>query len=301
MTLTYGIVAAVGNSFCYATTMPSGVKWFPPEKKGLVTGIIVGCVGLAAAYVSPIANWLVAGHGIAGTFLVLGVAILIIDSSLAQCLRVPSTPDAAGPDGAGAAADTIPKEYEWQEMIRTPQFYKLWLIYVCTASAGLMVIGHIASIAKTQAGWENGFYLVMVLAFFNTAGRLGAGYFSDRYGRIVIMAAVILLQAVNMLLFNAYATPPTLALGTAVAGLCYGASFALFPLATGDFYGLRNLGVNYGLMFTAWGVAGVFGPLMGGWAADATGSYQSAYLVFAALLLIALVLALTLRRQASPA
>jgi len=79
-------------------------------------------------------------------------------------------------------------------MIKTKLFYKLWLMYFITASAGLMIIGHIATIAQTQAHWENGFYLVILFAVFNTSGRMISGFYSDKFGRLKILMAVFIFQ-----------------------------------------------------------------------------------------------------------
>ena len=159
----------------------------------------------------------------------------------------------------------------------------------------MMMISHMATIAKTQANWDQGFYLVALLALFNTLGRIAAGFWSDRFGYTRTMLVVFSLQAVNMLVFPLYVTPVSLAFGTAITGLSYGALFSLFPAATADFYGIRYLGINYGLVFTAWGLAGVIGPLLAGWAVDTTGSYQLSYLVCAALLAVACGLTLITR------
>jgi MFS family permease len=110
--------------------------------------------------------------------------------------------------------------------------------------------------------------------------------------------AVFMFQAVNLLFFASYTTPASLALGTVVTGLSYGAAFALFPLATADHYGTKNLGGNYGLVFTAWGCAGLMGPVLAGQAVDMTGSYIIAYIISAATLFGALILAFSITRKA---
>ena len=302
MLLTY-CIAAIGNGLCYATTIPASVKWFPSARKGLVTGIVVSGIGVASAYFSPIANWLIHHYGISQTFLTIGVAASFVLLILAQFLRNP--PANYNPqlqsDKLAVSLNRkvlVSKDIDWLEMIKTVLFYKLWLMYFFAASTGLMIIAHIATIAKTQAGWENGFYLVIIFAIFNTGGRLATGFLSDRYGRRNIMMLVFLLQAVNMLLFITYSTPELLALGTVFTGFCYGAFFALFPLATADFFGMKNFGANYGLVFLAWGFAGLLGPVLAGWAVDATQTYLAAYMVSAALLIAAFFLALTIKPQA---
>lgn len=283
--LTYGVLSGAGIGLCYAATTPPSVKWFPPAKKGLITGIVVSGVGMAAVYTAPLTSWLLTQYGLSTTLLVIGVGSMVLIICFAQFLTNPPVTSASSPLKASAVSSL--NESDWRQTIRTATFYKLWFMYAFAASAGMMMISHLATIAKTQAQWENGFYLVALLALFNTAGRLTAGYLSDRFGYTRTMLIVFCLQTVNMLFFSSYVTPLSLALGTALTGLSYGALFALFPSATADFYGIKNLGVNYGLVFTAWGLAGIIGPLLAGWVVDTTGSYHISYLVCAGLLIVA--------------
>jgi OFA family oxalate/formate antiporter-like MFS transporter len=158
-----------------------------------------------------------------------------------------------------------------------------------------MLISNVPIIAKEQAAWEAGFVPVMMLAAFNTLGRFLSGPLSDRIGRSHAMMAAFLLQALNMFLFAQYHSPLAISLGAALTGLCYGAIFTLMPAATADFYGLRHLGVNYGFVFTGFGVAGVLGSLLGGRIRDLFGSYSIAYNICAIMLLVATTLAFTIR------
>jgi OFA family oxalate/formate antiporter-like MFS transporter len=113
------------------------------------------------------------------------------------------------------------------------------------------------------------------------------------------MVLAFLLQACNMFAFSHYTSSALLVFGSAFTGLCYGTIFTLMPAATADFYGVRNLGVNYGFVFTGFGVAGVFGPLLGGKIRDVTGSYSTSYTISAVMLLVGTGLALTTRAPAA--
>jgi len=208
-------------------------------------------------------------------------------------LILKNPPEAYVPSGSvdtGKKSDPSRKDYSWREILGNSRFYLLWVIYLLSATAGLMLIGHIASIAYTQAAWNAGFVLVVVLSAFNASGRIAVGVLSDRVGRKTAFLLVFLIQAVNMFLFTFYNSIPLLILGAAVAGLAYGSLFSLFPAITADYFGLKNLGVNYGLVFTGWGIAGVIGPILGGMVADKTGSYTLSYIVAGILLIIAVVL-----------
>ena len=106
------------------------------------------------------------------------------------------------------------------------------------------------------------------------------------------MTVAFLLQAANMLAFSSYTSPELVVFGSAFTGLCYGTIFTLMPAATADFYGLRNLGGNYGLVFTAFGVAGVVGPLLGAGINDHFKSYLHAYQISAGMLVLGALLAM---------
>ncbi|HWH69138.1 MAG TPA: OFA family MFS transporter [Candidatus Sulfotelmatobacter sp.] len=299
MLLTFGLIGGVGIGLGYSATTPPAIKWFPPARKGLITGIVVSGVGLAAVYISPLTQHLLKTTSISRTFFLLGIGAIILVSLLSQILANP-------PAGYAPAATATPsatpsktpissrRDLDWPEMLRTRQFYQLWLMFVLAASAGLMIIAHVAMIAKEQAHWEWGFVPVATLAIFNTIGRVVAGFLSDRIGRSRTMILAFLLQAINMFVFVRYNTPALLVFGSAFTGLCYGTIFTLMPAATADFYGIRNLGVNYGLLFTGFGVAGVVGPILGGKVRDSFGSYSYSFTISAILLLLGTVLAFTL-------
>lgn len=299
MLLTFGVVGGIGIGFGYSATTPPAIKWFHPGKKGLITGIVVSGVGLAAVYISPLTQYLLKVSSIPQTFFVLGLGTIVSVTLLAQLLANPPEgyrpPSPAATPGAAPAPTGGGRNVDWQEMLRSPQFYRLWGMFVLTASAGLMIIAHIAIIAKEQAHWEWGFVPVVLLAVFNTAGRVSSGYLSDRIGRTRTMVLAFTLQAVNLFAFASYTSPTLLVVGSALTGLCYGTIFTLMPAATADFYGVRNLGVNYGLVFTGFGVAGVVGPILGGRIRDLTGSYSVSYAVAGVMLLLGAVLALTTR------
>jgi OFA family oxalate/formate antiporter-like MFS transporter len=163
---------------------------------------------------------------------------------------------------------------------------------VLSASAGLMIITQLAVIAKDQAKWSWGIAPIATLAIFNSLGRLLSGVLSDRIGRTRTMTLALLLQAANMLAFSHYDSPSWVIFGSAFTGLCYGTIFTLMPAATADFYGIRHLGVNYGLVFTAFGVAGIAGPLLGAQIRDHFGSYLHAFQISAGMLVLGALLAM---------
>jgi MFS family permease len=291
----FGLFAGMGFGLGYAAATPAAVKWFPPEKKGLITGLVVAGFGLAPVYIAPLSKNLLASLGIGNSFRVLGIAFFVITVLLSQFITNPSAPAASAKKPApGTAARPAVADATWREMVRTPAFYMLYLQYAFAATAGLMIIGHLAKIVAVQS--ENaikaGFVFVALLAVFNAAGRVAAGVVSDRIGRMITIAFVCILQAINFFFFSTYTSFAGFVIGAAVVGFCYGACLSLFPSTTADQWGTKNLGFNYGILFTAWGVGGVFGPILAGTIADAQGSYGVAYEVAAWLLMGAAFLAM---------
>ena len=285
----FGAMAGTGIGLGYASAMPAAVKWFPPQKKGLITGIVVAGFGLAPVYIAPLSKYLLSTYGISNSFMMLGVAFMITSTFFAQMIKNPPVIQSA-PQNAGSKSTPKPAaEYTWREMIKTPAFYSLYVQYACAATAGLMIIGHLAKIVAVQSGntITIGFFFVALLALFNAGGRIVAGILSDYIGRIITITLVCIMQAMIMFFFPQFSTVTAFVIGSAFVGFNYGACLALFPATTADYWGTKNLGLNYGILFTSWGLGGVFGPVLAGKIADATGAYTMAYYIAAGLLLFA--------------
>jgi MFS family permease len=290
----FGILAGTGIGFGYASATPAAVKWFPPEKKGLIAGIVVAGFGLASVYVAPLSRYLLGSYGVNKSFLILGIAFGVVMLIITRFIKNPPTPVApVKPNpGQAKAAPASQKDYAWVEMMKTPTFYLLWIEFACGALAGLMIIGHLAKIVAVQSNntIQIGFIFVALLAVFNAGGRVLAGALSDSIGRIRTIFIVSVGQAIMMFLFSGASSITGFIIGSAIIGICYGACLSLFPSACADYWGTKNLGLNYGILFTAYGIGGVFGPILAGRIADSTGNYSMAYTVSAALMILAAVL-----------
>lgn len=293
MVLTYGVLVGGGIGFGYSCVTPAAMKWFHRDYKGVVTGLVVAGFGVAAIYVAPATSLLIDQFGIFPTFRILGIFVLAAGLPLSMLISNPPA-DYVAPAPAlkpNEAPKAVIKgwNYNWVEMIKTPQFWYLWIMFALASSAGLMIIGNISKIAKLQADFDAGFVLVIILAIFNALGRIGGGFFSDKIGRIRTLQLVIVIQTINMILFVMYQSPLTMALGTAAAGLAYGALLSIFPSLTSDYYGMKAFGNNYGVLYTAWGLAGAIGPVIAATVMDANGNFGQAYIISAVLLIGTLV------------
>ncbi len=307
--LGFGVLAGAGIGFGYASTTPPAVKWFHASNTGLIAGLVVSGFGLASVYAAPLAKYLTSAYGLPTMVLSFGIGFLIVVVGLAQLLcsppkgYLPSGTTAATPGSPAAASKK--EDYSPAEMLRTWQFYALWFMYACGAGAGLMIIGKLALIAKVQASLELGFILVAVLAIGNGGGRILAGFMSDKIGRSNTLLVCFDMQAVMIVLValtrqgSALASPGIMALLSALIGANYGANLALFPSVTKDYYGLKNFGVNYGLVFTAWGLGGFMLSLLAGKVYDQTRTFNFAYYCSAVLLIAAAVVTFFVRPPTS--
>lgn len=289
MVMTFGVGVATGIGFTYACITPCCMKWFHASQKGMVSGITVGGFGLAAVYLAPLTQRLISVFGISETFLILGIGVLLVALPITQLMDNPPAEFVATPPPNITAAHTPqnqPKssELDWRMMVKTKDFYLLWIMFAFSSSAGVMMIGHLASIASVQAGMQDVALIVSLLAVSNAAGRVGGGILSDKIGRRNTMLFVFSTQLVNMVAFIHFTSLPLIALGTVVAGLSYGSLMSVFPSITADKWGMKNYGTNYGVLYLAWGVSGVVGPLIAAWAVDTTGTYEWAYMISAVLL-----------------
>jgi MFS family permease len=287
-----GIIGGAGIGLAYVVPISVCVKWFP-DKKGLITGLAVAGFGFGATiWVKLAGSWFggllnttnVFGlPGVQSVFVIYGIVftVLVVLGSLVM-VNPPegyqpagwTPPTSTNGDHEGAV------EFSVRDMLRTQQFYMLWSVFMFAGIAGLMVIYSIKLFGidalehngVANAGAITGTAMAWY-AIFNGLGRIAWGSISDRIGRrptIILMSA---LQGVTMLMtyhvFISFGMVYGFILAAALIGFNYGGSFALFPAITADYFGNKNVGSNYGWVFTAYGVAGLAGPLLAGYFKDA--------------------------------
>jgi len=297
----FGLLGGIGMGVGYAAPTPAALKWFGPHRRGLIAGLVVSGYGFAAFYVAPLARYLITHYSMSASFYVLGVLYLIVILAAAQALAwpepgyVPPAPPTTAQTAAKAAAQT---RYDWEasEMLRTWQYYALVLMFCINTQAGLLLIGHAAKMIKTVMA--AGYLLVSWGAIFNSVGRIGTGVISDRIGRTNALILNYIAACVVMFLFPTLLNiknVPLLFIAAAVGFWCYGGGLSLFPSFTADFYGPKNLGFNYGLVFLGWGF-GAFMPKLAGRIYDKYHSYDYAFYIAGVLLIVGIVLALITKR-----
>jgi MFS family permease len=290
--LCIGMIAGAGIGFTYVVPISVCVKWFP-DKKGMITGLAVAGFGFGATiWVKLAGSWFggllnttnVFGlPGVQSVFVIYGIALacLVIAGSVVMINPpegylpagwTPPTSDKGDHEGA--------VEFRARDMLATRQFYMLWSVFMFSSIAGLMVIYCIKLFGidalehqgVVNAGAITGTAMAWY-AIFNGLGRIAWGSISDRMGRrptIILMSA---LQGVTMLVtyhvLISFGMVYGFIFAAALIGFNYGGAFALFPAITADYFGNKNVGSNYGWMFTAYGIAGLAGPLLAGYFKDA--------------------------------
>ena len=280
----FGVVFGVAMGLGYAAPTPAAVKWFGSHRRGIISGIVVSGFGLAPVVMAPTATTLIEAFGIRAAFVIIGLGYLAILLVLAQFISNPPAGYTTQPAPAGYRRVNVAlRDHDWREVLRSRVFYVLWVLFCFGTFAGLLVIGQLSKIGAEQAGIATPFILITVYAVFNAGGRVAWGVISDRIGRARSLFIAFTVQLLTYLVFARLTTPAGLFAGIAAVGFTFGGMLTLFPSFTADSFGLKNLGVNYGMLITAWGVGGVFGPLVGGLVRDMTGTYAISYTVSAGL------------------
>lgn len=292
-----GVLGGAGIGLGYVCPIAALVKWFP-DKKGLITGLAVAGFGFGALVWIKLTSGfkfgpidLTPGWGglygmgwsVSNVFILYGVLFAVLVGLGAMVMVNP--PDGWKPQGwvppEGAAASASGgRDFTVSEMVRTPQFWGLFSVFAVGATAGLMVIGVIKlfgmdaltanGIPDVKANVITGTAMGLFYALLNGFGRIAWGSMSDKLGRKNSIVLMSLIQGVMMIAFFFIGgTQAGLYLGAAVIGFNFGGNFALFPAATADFFGNKNVGTNYPWVFMAYGVGGLIGPILGGAMGDA--------------------------------
>ncbi len=304
--LWFGVVAGLGIGFGYATPIPVMAKWFP-DHRGLAVGLAVAGFGGGSAIFGPLcSHHLIPTYGLPATFRILAVVFLAMTMIGALLLRNPPAgyrPEGWSPDLAPGQAEATSRECSPREMLRSPTFYFMWIAYALGTSAGMMVISQLKPFAEGRGISSGAASLALLVgAAGSVAGRTLSGWMSDALGRLNVLRLMIGVSVVAMpLLYAAASTVIGLYVAVFVVYWCFGTQLSVNPSTTADFWGTKNVGINYGLMYTAYGMAGVIGPRIGSWVFVEFHSYKIAFDAAAGLAAVALVCELISRRPASAA
>jgi len=305
MIILIGLVAGAGIGLGYVCPIAASVKWFP-DMKGFITGLAVAGFGAGAfIFVNVAGPWasLIPNYGVSTTFLIYGVVFLVcvvIGSLLLSNPPAGYKPAGWSPPQPAAGAKKAGQELTQGETVKTPQFWMIWMAFVLGAGCGLMVIGSLKNFGEKEGGLSPAIAAsaLGLLALFNGLGRVVWGTLAQKLTARMALVIMAFLQAAMMCAMGLGmlgSSEITLAVAGCWVGFNFGGNFALFPLLTAEFFGTKNLGANYGAVFTSYGVGGILGPMLAGGVWDAMGTYKWAFLIAGAACVICGVIAISLR------
>jgi len=285
----WGVLAPFGISWTWAAATPTVMKWFPVRKMGLVTGIVVAGAGISPIYIAPLVQYFLKTYGLSQTLFIVGIYTTVIGVLCALYLSDPPSPRRTTKKRFANLRQNMAR------MLRSYQFRRVWFLFFIGGGVGLMVIGSVAEMAAKSLG-EAAFLALALLAVGNALGRIGGGYISDRIGRKKLLIFVTAFQAVLMIaaIFIVGAengSAVVLILLTSMVGFNYGTNTLIFPTISRDLWGVENFGLNYGMVFTAWGSGGFFMARLSQTLFKFTGSYAISFITGAVLLIVGLFVA----------
>jgi MFS transporter, OFA family, oxalate/formate antiporter len=296
--LTYGLIGGMGIGFGYIVPVATLVKWFP-DKRGFITGIAVAGFGAGALITAPIATRLILSVGVLETFAILGAAYFVVVVGAAFFLKNP--PEGYHPPGwqpsAAQAQERSARDYRLGEALKTWQWYALWALLFLNVSAGISIVSQAAPMAQeiTRVNALTAAGLVGIISIANGAGRFLWAWLSDFVGRRWVFLMMFLLQAVVFFLMPLVSSFAVFSILSFIVLLCYGGGFGTMPAFAADYFGPKNIGPIYGLMLTAWGFGGAFGPLLIANIRQTTGSYGRALYIIAAVMLVSAIVPFIVR------
>lgn len=284
LTLTYGIGVGTACGLTYATIAPTARKWFA-DRPGFAVSCAVMGFGLAAVVFAPLKKEMIKLWGVDGTLFVIGIFVTVIAFVGAKLVRNPppgwSPPQSDDSDSESKSESTVIENVSPREFVKTPRFYMLWLALASVIGGGLTAIGLLTAYGEIELQLAPAF-AALAVSFYSLANGLGrpaVGWLADRWGTMRVMMAAYVIQGFVFLILPWVATSPLrLFVCSLLLGLGYATTFALFPVVVAKVSGTRHLGMNYGLVFSAFGL-GAITSLIGSWLLDITGSFNSAFLL----------------------
>jgi MFS family permease len=335
--ITYGVIGGFGNGMAYITPVAVVTKWFP-DKRGLASGMVVMGFGLGAFFYgfilkaigefakastdagkialakaaaktagTPFDPSSVPAFGAADTAAIMhvwvgtGIVVLLLGGICAYFLSNP--PANYSVAGATAAKASHEGSFTPSQVLRAPQFYGLWLILFLNVTAGILIVSNAVPIIHELVPAEPSANILGAYAFvaiFNGLGRFFWGAVSDRLGRNMAYTLIFGIQVIVFFLLPQFHSLPLVLGSFAIILACYGGGFGTMPSFNADYFGTKYLGINYGFILTAWGTAGVVGPLIAATVKDRTGSFSGALIPVAIMLLVAAAIPFFVKKPTLP-
>jgi OFA family oxalate/formate antiporter-like MFS transporter len=293
--------AGTGAAFVYSGCIGSALKWFK-ERRGMASGIMAAGFGGGTALFIPFISSMIKSDGYQATFLTTGLFQGVVIVLVAQFLRHPRAETAPAKPAAGGGAQVGRHHFTTLEMLRTPQFYFMYVMFVLMATGGLLVTANAGPIARSWGYSADLLALAATLSpLANGGSRIFWGAVSDKLGRESTMIVSFLLQALCLFLVVSFGQRSSLWFVTSLVLVYFtwGQIYSLFPATSGDYFGGKHATSNYAVLYTAKGVAAIIGGWIGALLAERSGSWALGFYGSALMALAAAVMAMRLRAAAA--
>ena len=291
--LSFSVGVGAGIGMLYPCLMGYGVR-IMPKRRGLATGLLAGSYSVGALIWAPSAVSLQGLYGIMAVYKIFGTAFVIVILISAWFIRDPDESDSANHSrklNTVAAPKII--ERDWRAMLRTPKFYMLLSLFSLGTGSGLMIIGHASAILVENLHIldSEAAFLVGLISISNALGPIVWGIVSDHIGRFKVLVSLFFIVFLSML--TLYSAHSSVVFVAAIITTCfaYGGFVALIAPATADVFGSRHVNVNYGFLYTSFGIGGIIGPQIAAITKNSTGTYSLAFLIISGCCIVGATLA----------
>ena len=297
--LFYGVIGGIGLGTGYITPVSTLVKWFP-NNRGFATGLAIMGFGFASLIAGPLMQILVAKYGLVQNFIILGCVYMVIMAASALYLEPPKASN-GGPSGINVKSILPDTQFTAKEARKTWQFYALWWIFFTNITCGIGLLAVASPMAQEVVKMTPmaAASMVGIIGLINGLGRIFWSTISDYLGRSTVYVVFFLIQ-----IFAFYAlaeTSSAFIFQLIVFGIisCYGGGFSCMPAFLSDLFGTKELSAIHGKILTAWGMAGIAGPLLLSWIRETTNSYSITLYFFSACFVVSLIIAGILKWRTS--
>lgn len=255
--ITYGIIGGFGVGAGYNAVISSAQKWFP-KNRGFATGISVCAFGFSTVIFAPLIEALVGQYGLQMTFIILAIAFFAVVLALFRFITLPDDVGA----GAISSAMLDKKQYTMAEVLKTKEFYFITLSLMF-ATAAFFILNPSFKTLSVERGLDPaiGTLLVMITGVANALGRLGAPLISDKIGREKAALAIIIATAVCAIAL-CFVQGFVFMVVVAVIAFCYGGYSGIYPVLTADYFGIKNVGSNYGAVMVGFAISALVFPMI---------------------------------------
>ncbi|WP_302156222.1 OFA family MFS transporter [Phascolarctobacterium faecium] len=297
--LFYGVIGGIGLGTGYITPVSTLVKWFP-NNRGFATGLAIMGFGFASLIAGPLMQILVAKYGLVQNFIILGCVYMVIMAASALYLEPPKASN-GGPSGSNVKSILPDTQFTAKEARKTWQFYALWWIFFTNITCGIGLLAVASPMAQEVVKMTPmaAASMVGIIGLINGLGRIFWSTISDYLGRSTVYVVFFLIQIFAFYVLAETSSVFIFQLIVFVIISCYGGGFSCMPAFLSDLFGTKELSAIHGKILTAWGMAGIAGPLLLSWIRETTNSYSITLYFFSACFVVSLIIAGILKWRTS--